>query len=142
LAQPAVIGLGYAPAARLGRMPALPRSSSSLLVRTDFTSHDAWRQVSDEAQRENEDGFRAYLEPVSDLAFDQARWPEVKAAVPAGDRKVMVLFVADSTALTAPDNPESAPATNPPACQRLPDSPTNLRGHPLRRPGMSARSSV
>ena len=91
--------------ARLGPMPTLPRSNSSLLVRTDFTSDDAWQQVSDEAQWENEDGFRAYLEPVSDPAFDRARWEEVKAAVPAGDRKAMVLFAADSTALTAPDNP-------------------------------------
>jgi hypothetical protein len=86
-------------------MPALPRSDASLLVRTDFTSDDAWQQVSGEAQRENKDGFRAYLEPVSGPAFDRARWEEVKAAVPAGGREAMVLFVADSTALAAPDNP-------------------------------------
>jgi len=86
-------------------MPALPRSNSSLLVRTDFTSNDAWQQVSGEAQWENEDGFRAHVEPVSDPAFDRTGWEEIKAAVPAGDRKAMVLFVADSTALTAPDNP-------------------------------------
>ena len=52
-----------------------------LLVRTDFTSDDAWQQVSDEAQREHEDGFHAYLEPVR----DHARWDQVRAAVPAGD---------------------------------------------------------
>jgi hypothetical protein len=40
-------------------------------VRTDFTSEDAWQQVSGEAQRANEDGFRAYIEPVSDPAFDR-----------------------------------------------------------------------
>jgi hypothetical protein len=33
--------------------------------------------------RENEDGFRAYLEPVSDPAFDGVTWQVVKAAVPA-----------------------------------------------------------
>jgi len=37
-------------------MPALPRLNSSLLVRTDCTSDSAWHEVSDEAQRENEDG--------------------------------------------------------------------------------------
>jgi hypothetical protein len=58
-------------AVKLGRMPTLPRSNSSLLVRTDFTSEDAWQQVSDEAQRANEDGFRAYIEPISDPAFDR-----------------------------------------------------------------------
>jgi hypothetical protein len=58
-------------AVKLGRMPTLPRLNSSLLVRTDFTSEDAWQQVSDEAQRANEDGFRAYIEPISDPAFDR-----------------------------------------------------------------------
>lgn len=87
-------------------MRALPRSSSSLLVRTDFTSDDAWLQVSGEAQREQEGGFRAYLELVSDPALDRADWEEVKAAVPAGGREALVLFVADSTVLTAPGNPE------------------------------------
>jgi hypothetical protein len=67
-------------------MPALPRSNFSLLVRTDFTSDDAWQQVSDEAQREHEDAFHAHLEPVSDPAFDHARWDQIKAAVPAGTR--------------------------------------------------------
>ncbi len=32
-------------------------------MRTDFIKDDAWQQVSDEAQWENGDGFRAYLEP-------------------------------------------------------------------------------
>jgi hypothetical protein len=92
-------------AAKLSPMPTLPRLNSSLLVRTDFTSDDAWQQVSDEAQRENEDGFRAYIEPVSDPAFDRVTWEVVKAAVPANDHGASVLFVADSTALTSPDHP-------------------------------------
>lgn len=37
----------------------------SLLVRTDFSSDDAWQQVADEATQENEAGFRAYAEPCS-----------------------------------------------------------------------------
>jgi hypothetical protein len=40
-------------------MLTLARSNSSLLVRTDFTNDRAWQQVSNEAQLENEDGFRA-----------------------------------------------------------------------------------
>jgi hypothetical protein len=51
-------------------MPELPRLNCSLLVRTDFTGDDAWREVRDQALRENEEGFWAYLEPVSDPAFD------------------------------------------------------------------------
>jgi hypothetical protein len=64
-------------------MPELPRLDCSLLVRTDFTSDDAWREARDQALRESKEGFRAYLEPVSDPAFDGVRWEEVKVAVPA-----------------------------------------------------------
>jgi hypothetical protein len=84
-------------------MPTLPRVLYSFLVRTDFTSGGAWRQLSDEAQRENPDGFRANVEPVSDPEFDGVTWETVKAAVPANS--VAVIFIADSTALTSPDNP-------------------------------------
>ena len=61
--------------------PTLPRTDSSLLVRTDFASDDAWQRLSDEAQRENKDGFRAYIETVSDPAFDAAGWEAIRAAV-------------------------------------------------------------
>ena len=88
-----------------GDMPSLPRSDSSLLVRTDFTRDDAWQQVSDEAQWENADGFRAYIVPVSDPAFDRATWKTVKAAVAANDHGASVLFIVDSTTLTSPDHP-------------------------------------
>lgn len=86
-------------------MPELPRLNCSVLVRTDFTSDDAWREVCDQALRETEAGFRAYLEPVSDPAFDGVTWEAVKAAVPANDHSASVLFIADSSALTSPDHP-------------------------------------
>jgi hypothetical protein len=86
-------------------MAMLPMLNSSLLVRTDFTNGDAWQQISDEARRENEDGFRACLEPVSDPAFDCLTWEAVRAAVPANEHGARVLFIADSATLTLPDHP-------------------------------------
>jgi hypothetical protein len=83
----------------------LPMLHSSLLVRTDFTNGDAWQQISDEARRENQDGFRACLEPVSDPAFDCLTWEAVRAAVPADEHGAWVLFIAGSAALTLPDHP-------------------------------------
>jgi len=55
-------------------MPTLPRSDFSLLVRTDFTRDHVWQQLCDQAQQENGDGFRAYIEPVSAPEFDHASW--------------------------------------------------------------------
>jgi len=86
-------------------MPTLPRSESSLLVRTDFTSEKAWQQLCAQAQEENGDGFGAYIEPVSDPDFDHASWIQVKAAVPADSQEAAVLFVADRTTLTSPEHP-------------------------------------
>jgi hypothetical protein len=86
-------------------MLTLPRAHCSLLVRTDFTSEDAWQAVRDEALREYEDGFRANLEPVSDPAFDGAGWQMVRAAVPPDDHGPSVLFIADRSTLASPDHP-------------------------------------
>ena len=86
-------------------MPTLPRTDSSLLVRTDFASDTAWQQVSDDAQRENEDGFRAYIEKVSDPAFDGAGWQAIRAAVPVTDNGASVLYIADNVTLRSPEHP-------------------------------------
>lgn len=61
-------------------MPTLPLSDSSLLVRTHFGSDEGWWRVSAEATGSNEEGFRAYVTPVTDSAFDGPNWEEVKAA--------------------------------------------------------------
>jgi uncharacterized protein DUF6924 len=86
-------------------MANLPVSVRSLLVRTDFTNDETWQQVSYEAQAENSDGFRAYVQPVSDPAFDGATWQMVKASVPAEPRDASVLFIADTATLAEPDHP-------------------------------------
>ena len=73
-------------------------------MRTDFSSDEAWQQLVGQATRENEDEFRAYVEPVSDPAFDAASWETVKAVVPAG-QGASVLFIADGSSLSSPDHP-------------------------------------
>jgi hypothetical protein len=85
-------------------MPTLP-GRGTLLVRTDFTDDDAWDRARDEATREYEpDGFRAYVEPVSDPQWADATWESVKAAAPAGDEQ-RVLFIADSITFASPEHP-------------------------------------
>jgi uncharacterized protein DUF6924 len=91
------------------RMPTLP-DMGALLVRTDFTDDDAWDQVRDEATREYPDefqpeGFRAYVEPVSDPQWAAATWESVKAAAPVNDTGPCVLFIADSITFASPEHP-------------------------------------
>ena len=87
-------------------MATLP-DAATLLVRTDFTDDDAWAQVRDEAQREyGPDGFRAYVEPVSDHGWAGATWEAVKSAAPAGGAAgPSVLFIADSATFASPEHP-------------------------------------
>jgi hypothetical protein len=80
-------------------------TDSSLLVRTDFANDTAWLLLSDEAQRENEDGFRASIETVSDPAFDGAGWQAIRAAVPVTDNGASVLFIPDNVTLRSPEHP-------------------------------------
>ena len=91
---------------RTRRVPTLPQRNCSLLVRTDFTSDDSWQQVADEATRENEDGFLADAEPVSDPALAGAGWESCQSSGCAADRHgASVLFIADSVALSSTDHP-------------------------------------
>ena len=72
-------------------------------MRTDFTDDDAWDQVRDESTREyGPDGFRAYVEPVSDPQWAGATWEALKAAAPVDDQGPCVLFVADSITFASP----------------------------------------
>ena len=82
----------------------------SLLVRTDFSSDDAWDEVRGEATRQYEYGFAANLLPVSNPAFDGAGWQAAKAAEPPDHQKdgyaySAVLFVADHLTFSDPEHP-------------------------------------
>jgi hypothetical protein len=86
-------------------MRRLPRVNDSLLVRTDFSNARAWAGVYAEVRRVNEHGFRAYVVPVGDRAFDGAPWQAILAAVPATDMGAAVLFVVDTETLSRPGYP-------------------------------------
>lgn len=54
-------------------LPSSPSSPSSLLVRTDFTSDEAWAMTRAAAEVEGVDGFLAGLEVVDDETLDGPR---------------------------------------------------------------------
>jgi len=82
-----------------------PRAAGPGVRPHDDRCQDAWQGISDEARRENEDGFRAYLEPVSDPAFDHLTWDALRAAMPPNGHGARVLFIADSATYILPDHP-------------------------------------
>jgi hypothetical protein len=82
----------------------LPPSNVSLVVRTYFGDENAWTRLCAEIEQPSEEGFTAYVDFVSDQAFEGLDADALKAAMPVND-EVSVLFVADEATLTAADLP-------------------------------------
>jgi hypothetical protein len=66
------------------------------LVQTDFSDMSKWETLLNEVSMENDMGFRAYIEPVSDHRFAGATPTGVVTAYP----DVSVVFIVDEKALT------------------------------------------
>lgn len=66
-------------------------------VQTDFSDMDKWEALLAEVALENDMGFQANIEPVSDTRFEGATPGDVVAAHP----DVAVVFVVDERALNA-----------------------------------------
>jgi hypothetical protein len=79
----------------------LPRTGDSLLVRTAFGNEDAWVDALSTVLTETEDGFRAYVKVVDDIAWDRVGWEQVRQAALAGNEHASVLFIVDSAALVS-----------------------------------------
>jgi hypothetical protein len=84
---------------------ALPESSQSLLVRTDFTDPLSWNEVVEEVGSESEDGFRAYVKIVNDPDWAQASWETLLSALPVDPKRAVVLFVVDEITMATAEHP-------------------------------------
>jgi len=71
------------------------------LVRTDFSSPSAWREVVDAVHRDWEDGFRARVSIIDDPAY--AGWTAERLAALPRVTCPPILLVADSTTMTHPE---------------------------------------
>jgi hypothetical protein len=84
-------------------MKTLPKTETALMLRTDFSDDAAWAAVC-EAIREPVGDFRAFVDCVSDLAYD-GRLPDQLVVLAAGGFDQMVAFLVDRTTLTHPERP-------------------------------------
>ena len=83
-------------------MDKLPKTKSALLVRTDFTDDAAWESLCQAVQEPNKDGFRAYVDCLSDRAYEGLTVDELVPLAPKGHR---IAFLADRVALFDPERP-------------------------------------
>lgn len=77
----------------------LPIAGNSLLVRTTFSDKERWEDALSVVLKENEDGFRAYVDVVDDSAWDGVLWEQIRQAAREANGQVSVLFIVDLAAL-------------------------------------------
>jgi hypothetical protein len=84
---------------------ALPDTTEALVLRTDFSDEAAWESLCQELVAPNPvEGFQAYLQFVSDRAFEGLGVDEL-LRLPRGQTYRSFFFVVDRTALTHPEHP-------------------------------------
>ena len=84
-------------------MKQLPNTQSALVLRTDFSDEAAWDSISHAIVAPVE-GFRAYVDLVSDPDFDGVTAREAVALNPEGFPRTF-MFIVDRTALSDPHHP-------------------------------------
>ncbi|WP_327695185.1 DUF6924 domain-containing protein [Streptomyces sp. NBC_00459] len=78
----------------------LPRTSGTLVLRTDFSGDPAWEALGQALATPSEDGFLPYVELVADARFTGVTAEEVIGRLPA-DYEHPILVLADTTALAS-----------------------------------------
>ena len=86
-------------------MKQLPKSDSSLLVRVSGGDHAGWVRLKAAVARENNDGFRAYVDLVDSAEWHGALFEQLRDAVPVNANGASVLFAADRTSLSSEELP-------------------------------------
>jgi len=82
----------------------LSKTERSLVLRTDFSDDAAWEAVCAAIQETNEDGFKAYVDCVSDPAYAGLTAEQLVALAPKGDNRSFA-FLVDRVTLTNPECP-------------------------------------
>ena len=65
-------------------MKMLPKSDSTLLLRTDFSDDAAWAALCEAVQVPSEEGFQAHLDCISDPVYDELTVEQLVRLAPKG----------------------------------------------------------
>jgi len=84
-------------------MKSLPVTENALVLRTDFSNDAAWEALCEAIQQEGDEGFRAYVDCVSDPDF--ANVPPAALLNRARGTGRSYLFVVDAKAITDDEHP-------------------------------------
>jgi len=83
----------------------IPKTDDPVVLRTDFSDEAAWESIRTAIEEPDVDfGFRAYMDFVSDPAYEGITTEQVLSLVPKGSGRSFI-FVVDHTALSHPERP-------------------------------------
>ena len=83
---------------------ALPRTRSTLIVRTDFSDDDVWRDVAVAVLKPVDEGFRTDAELLDDMAFRDLSMLQVLNRIP-DDYENKLLVIVDEVTISTPRHP-------------------------------------
>jgi hypothetical protein len=85
-------------------MKPLPKTGHSLVLRTDFSDDAAWDGVCAAIQEPNEDGFKAYVDCISDRTHAGLTVEQLITLAPKGGDHVFA-FIVDRVTVANPERP-------------------------------------
>ena len=85
-------------------MKKLPQTKNSLVLRTHFSDDGSWEALCVSIQEPSEEGFKAFVDCISDPAYDGLTVEQLLALSPKGSGRSFV-FIADRITLTDPERP-------------------------------------
>jgi hypothetical protein len=85
-------------------MKPLPKTEHSLVLRTDFSDNTAWDAVCTVVREPNEDGFKAYVDCISDRAYAGLTVEQLITLAPKGGDHVFA-FIVDHVTLANAERP-------------------------------------
>ncbi len=81
----------------------LPKTENPLLLRTDFSDDAEWSALCKIVQEPNEDGFAAFVDCISDPAYDGLTVEQLLTLSASDDRSFA--FIADQTTFATAERP-------------------------------------
>jgi hypothetical protein len=85
-------------------MKTLPKTENSLMLRTNFSDDTAWSALCAAIQEPSEEGFKAFVDCISDPAYAGLTIEQLVALSPEGIERSFA-FIADRRTLTDPERP-------------------------------------
>jgi hypothetical protein len=86
-------------------MKPLPQSQAALVIRTDFSDHQAWEAIGAAILQLTEEGFGAQVEFVDDAAYRGLTKEQLLDLVPEGDERSFFLMIVDEVTVRSPEHP-------------------------------------